>query len=81
MSTHDEAEILYRRRKYDLQMTQDEVAAEAGINKQQYQRYEKGITKLSKAAMETGLRICLALELNPYEVVFEDWKDMVGKKG
>ena len=81
MSTHDEAEILYRRRKYDLQMTQDEVAAEAGINKQQYQRYEKGITKLSKAAMATGLRICLALELNPYEVVFEDWKDMMGKKG
>ena len=59
-------------------MTQLQVAVEAGLGLQEYQRYEYGKAKLSNARMKVGLRICAALELDPYEAVFENGRDMAG---
>jgi hypothetical protein len=33
---------------------------------------------ISGASTKIGLRICAALELDPYETVFENGKDMAG---
>ena len=77
-SSHDrEAEIIKKRRE-ELNMTQMQVAVEAGLGLQEYQRYEYGKAKLSNSRMKVGLRICAALELNPYEAVFENGWDMAG---
>ena len=72
-----EAKILKKRRE-ELHMTQMQVAVEAGLGLQEYQRYEYGKAKLSNSRMKVGLRICAALELNPYEAVFENGWDMAG---
>ena len=72
-----EAAIL-RERREELHMTQADVAAEACIELQNYQRYEYGESLLSNATMRKGLRICAALELDPYEVVFKDETDFAG---
>ena len=63
---------------HELYMTQLQVAVKAGLGLQEYQRYEYGKAKLSNARMKVGLRICAALELDPYEVVFENGRDMAG---
>ena len=60
-----EAEILRNRRK-ELGLTQMEAAVRAGLVLQQYQRFEYGHQKLSSAKMIIALRICTALELDPY---------------
>ena len=60
-----EAEILRNRRK-ELGLTQMETAMKAGIVLQQYQRFEYGNQRLSNANMITALRVCAALELDPY---------------
>ncbi len=64
-----EGQILGERR-IELGLTQEDVAFEAGISLQRYQRFEYGTQKLSNSRMKAGLRICSALELDPYEVVF-----------
>ena len=63
-----EAEILRNRRK-ELGLTQMEAAVRAGLVLQQYQRFEYGHQKLSSAKMIIALRICTALELDPYSFV------------
>ena len=70
--------FIIRERRNALGMTQEEVADESGIALQQYQRYEYGVATLSNARMKVGLRICIALELEPYEVIFENGEDMAG---
>lgn len=60
-----EAEIL-RNRRIELGLTQMETAIRAGIVLQQYQRFEYGHQKLSNANMMLALRVCTALELDPY---------------
>ena len=72
-----EAKII-RERRDELCMTQLQVAVEAGLGLQEYQRYEYGKAKLSNARMKVGLRICATLELDPYEAVFENGRDMAG---
>ena len=72
-----EAKII-RERRDELYMTQLQVEVEAGLGLQEYQRYEYGKAKLSNARMKVGLRICAALELDPFEVVFESGEDMSG---
>ena len=69
-----EARIIQERRK-QLMRTQADIAVEVGISLQQYQRFEYGQRRLSATNMRLGLRICAALELNPYEVVFRDEVD------
>ena len=65
-----EAMILREQRVF-LEMTQQEVADELGINLQQYQRYEYGDRDLHKIPMELGLKICYLLEIDPYDLVFQ----------
>lgn len=70
-----EARILKARRK-ELGLSQTDVALNAGIQIQQYQKFEYGQRKLSNSSMVLGLRICAILELDPYEFAFEsdfDW--------
>ena len=79
-SDNREAKIL-RERRLSMSLTQEQVASEAGIDLRAYQRYEHGVTKLSKATMRVGLRICAALELDPFEIIFEGGKDLAGAVG
>ena len=72
-----EAQIL-RERRTAMGLTQHQVAAEVGIELQQYQRYEYGSAILSHARMRIGLRICATLELDPYETIFVDEEDFIG---
>ena len=78
MKKQDREAVMIRQRRESLGMTQSQTAAEIGIELQQYQRYEYGVAKLSNARMKLGLRICAALELDPYEAVFESGEDMAG---
>ena len=73
-----EAMILKKRRK-DLGLTQSEVAEAIGIQLQHYQMFEYGTRKVSTSSMILGLRLCAALELEPYELVFEKESDWVKK--
>ena len=52
-----------------------------GMSIHQYQRYEYGESAIANCRMKIGLRICAVLELDPYEVVFENGKDMAGLEG
>ena len=62
------ARILKERRK-ELGLTQTQVAMESGIELQQYQRFEKGIRPFENCSLKIGLRVCAALELNPYDLI------------
>ena len=73
-----EAMIMKKRRK-ELGLTQTEVADAIGIQLQQYQMFEYGTRKVSTSSMILGLRLCAALELKPYELVFEKESDWVKK--
>ena len=64
---NDREATILRERRIALGLTQGQVATEAGIELQTYQRYEYGKLRLSGATMKTGLRICAALELDPFE--------------
>ena len=64
-----EAKIL-RERRMELGISQQALATEVGMEIRQYQRYEYGTQQLSNSRMKAGFRICSALELDPYEVVF-----------
>lgn len=70
-----EATIL-RERRIELGITQQALAVEVGLQVGQYQRFEYGKQLLSNANMRLGLSICAALELDPFEVVFEDGLDI-----
>ena len=61
-------------RRIELGLTQQEVAVELGMHIRQYQRFEYGEQSLAKCSMQTGLRICAVLHLDPYEVIFPDEK-------
>jgi DNA-binding XRE family transcriptional regulator len=73
-----EALILKKRRK-ELGLTQSDVADAIGVQQQQYQMFEYGTRKVSTSSMILGLRLCAALELEPYELVFEKESDWVKK--
>ena len=73
-----EALILKKRRK-ELELTQTDVADAIGVQLQQYQMFEYGTRKVSTSSMILGLRLCAALELEPYELVFEKESDWVKK--
>lgn len=73
-----EALILKKRRK-ELGLTQTELAEAIGVQLQHYQMFEYGTRKVSTSSMILGLRLCAALELEPYELVFEKESDWVKK--
>ena len=66
-----EAEVL-KTRRLELGLSQQEVAVEAGMHIRQYQRFEYGERSLMKCTLDVGLRLCAVLELNPYELLFEN---------
>ena len=55
-------------------MSQMQVAVEADIYVQQYQRFESGKKRISNAKMLTALRVCKVLDLDPFQffVVCDD---------
>lgn len=63
-----------KNRRVELGLTQQEIAVELGMHIRQYQRFEYGEQSLAKCSMQTGLRICAVLRLDPYEVIFPDEK-------
>ena len=68
--------IILKNRRNELNMTQMQVAIESDVTLQEYQRFEYGEREFTKCQMAKGLRICLTLELDPFEVVFEDEYDI-----
>ena len=79
MNDMREANILKKRRG-ELGYTQLEIAVETGVDLRQYQRFEYGQQLVSNGNMKKGLRICAMLEIDPYEIAFEDGEDMAGIK-
>lgn len=71
-----EAAIL-KKRRLELGMTQTDVALNAGIQLQQYQRFEHGLRPISNCSMVLGLRICAILEIDPYDLIFENSSDWI----
>ena len=65
------------KRRVELGLTQEYIALEVGIATPQYQRFEYGVCSLANGYLKHGLRICLLLELDPYELLFEGdvWGD------
>ncbi len=74
---YDSGRII-RERRESMLLTQEEVAAEIGIEPRTYQQYEYGDFVLANSTMKVGLRICMVLELNPFEMVFETGEDVAG---
>lgn len=70
----DQQSQILKSRRAELGLTQQEVAVELGMHIRQYQRFEYGEQSLAKCSMQTGLRICAVLRLDPYKVVFPDEK-------
>ena len=70
--------LILKKRREELGYTQQQVADETGMELQQYQRYEHGTQLLVNARMKLGLRICAALELDPFELCFENGEDIAG---
>ena len=64
MGKTDREALLIKKQRKEAHMTQSQIAAEVGIELQEYQRYEYGKAKLSNATMKVELRICAALELS-----------------
>ena len=58
--------LILRKRRMELGISQMQVAVEADIYTQQYQRFESGKKRISNASLLMGLRVCKALDLDPY---------------
>ena len=55
------------------------MALETGMHIRQYQRYEYDESDIGYAPVKYVLRLCLTLELDPYELIFADSRDVAGK--
>ncbi len=74
--TKRQVTIMKKRRK-EMGFTQGDIAEEAGITLQQYQNFEYGRRKIANCSTILALRIYAALELDPYELVFENGRDFI----
>ena len=63
---------ILRERRMELNMTQEAVALDVGISVSHYQFFEYGKHSILKTNMKLGLLICAALELDPFELIFEN---------
>ncbi len=68
---------IMKKRREEMGFRQSDVAEEAGITLQQYQNFEYGKRKIANCSTILALRICAALELDPYELVFENGRDFI----
>ena len=66
---------IMKKRREEMGFRQSDVAEEASITLQQYQNFEYGKRKIANCSTILALRICAALELDPYELVFENGRD------
>lgn len=70
----DEFELVQPPRKFlkerrtELGMTQMQVAEAAGIKLRRYQRYEDGEVDFRDAEFDTGMAVCFALKIDPYDI-------------
>ena len=62
--------LIIRSRRLEFGISQQNLAVAVGLQIRQYQRFEYGERLVSKASMKQGLRICAALELDPYSLAF-----------
>ena len=69
--------MIMKKRRTEMGFTQTDVAEEAGISLQQYQNFGYGKRKIANCSTIMALRICAALELDPYELVFENGRDYI----
>ena len=69
--------MIMKKRRTEMGFSQTDVAEEAGISLQQYQNFEYGKRKIANCSTIMALRICAALELDPYELVFENGRDYI----
>ena len=67
--TVDEGSII-RSRRMELRLSQKEVAEAIGVELRQYQRFEYGERLVSRTNLKQGLRICAALQIEPFDFVF-----------
>ena len=74
--TKRQVTIMKKHRK-EMGFTQGDIAEEAGITLQQYQNFEYGRRKIANCSTILALRICAVLELDPYELVFENGRDFI----
>ena len=68
---------IMKKRREEMGFTQTDVAEEAGITLQQYQNFEYSKRKIANSSTILALRICASLELDPYELVFENRRDFI----
>ena len=66
----DRESVILRNRRLELGKSQQELANSVGLQLRQYQRFEYGERLVSRANMKQGLRICAALDLDPFELAF-----------
>ena len=64
-----ETEML-RKARQRKGLSQQQVAAIAGVHIRQYQRLEYGESDVQKLGMRAGLSLCIVLELDPYDLIF-----------
>lgn len=60
---------IIRSRRYDLGLSQDEVAADVGVNRQQIQKYETGVTSLADISIRRLVSLAAALRIAPTELL------------
>ena len=63
-------QTLIREARLLQHFSQSEIAEKAGISLQVYQRFEYGDRALENCSMKMGLKICEALNLDPWLAVF-----------
>lgn len=61
---------ILRSARYFQQLSQQQLAAMLGIHTRQYQRLESGERDIRMASMKLGLSICIALGIDPLDLVF-----------
>lgn len=60
---------LLRERRKELKLTQSEVAKQSDLQLRAYNRFEHGERDILKSRTDIFLKVCVALKLNPYDVL------------
>lgn len=63
---------IIRKRRLSMGYSQQEVATLLGVHIRQYQRLEYGERSIATASMMLGLSVCAVLNIDPFELMFDD---------
>lgn len=66
---------IIRRRRLSMGYSQQEVATMLGVHIRQYQRLEYGERSIASTNMKLGLSVCVILNIDPFELMFDDGTD------